>query len=164
MAPVEGDRWLGEKPRGRVESTEPGQSQKLYDFDPLVVQVECDPNDNFGVLRAEGDHTGVEVQVLREKRSVRSRAYAELLIARSVVTGEPKPTVFLGSDRIVVKKKSELGIEEIIFRHEKGSPQEPPVRSERIPRNPIPPRRDRREVVSPREEVEPEVIAVGKKL
>lgn len=77
--------------------------------------------------------------------------------------GKPAPTVFSGEDRVVIRRRREFGSEEIVLRHEKGEPQEPPFRRERVPLLPRGPRRERQEEAKPSQEPEVVVSAVGKK-
>lgn len=127
MSPVEGDKFFGGKPVGKIDSTEPGTTQRFYDLYPAVLNITCDPGDTLGSLSGEG--LGSDIKVLR-KRSDDGRAEAVTEF----------PIIFSGSECVIIETtKIEPLRESWTLRHQHGEPEQPPFRNERVPVTPTPP-------------------------
>jgi hypothetical protein len=144
---VEGDRYIGERIIGKIDSTEPGKTQRLIDFPQVVIEVSCDPADKFGTLNII--RGGRQVSITRLIKSARER-----------IEGH-EPVIFSGEEQIVATYLGNKLSEQIILRHRKGDPENPPYRRERVPLDPTNPGRSARVAREPEREPEKTLLVSG---
>lgn len=126
MSPVEGEKYLGERLVGTLDSTEHGDTQQLNDFHPSSIQINCDPRDRFGALTVVDPDS-----VVRVSRLGRKGIMPFMKTVKIVELNKDEPIVFSGGERIFVTGQNSVYPEQIVLRHQKGRPSWPPFRKER---------------------------------
>lgn len=152
IMPAEGEKYYNQTFVAKLDSTEPGTTQRLIDFTPAILVVSCDPEDNFGTLRLDGDCNLVTVRRL-------SKEYDSVDEGEEV--GNIDELVFSGDEQLVARLNSKATKQVIILRHRHGDPEEPPYRKERVPRQPEDPRDELQAAVAL--EIETPLLVAGRK-
>lgn len=155
---VEGDKFIGAKLISKIDSIEPGDTEKFSEFTPAELDVSCMENDEAGLLKASGDIVGMRLFKARKRKVL----WVEIGDPKEYQLDPAKPATFSGEELIIVFSTRSYFDEKLVFRHQKGEPEQPPRRRERIPRMPSPPFRKTAEENQTEEEPE-KIEAVAKR-
>ncbi|OGD83241.1 hypothetical protein A2165_00725 [Candidatus Curtissbacteria bacterium RBG_13_40_7] len=150
MTPVEAYRYIDDQFDCQLDSTLPNGTQMLYEFSPAAFQVSCDSTDDFGCLDVSGDTSDVEVSMTMQIKG--RKPYPTTYIQY--------PLIFKGEDMVSIMGERGGKRVEVVLKHNKGEPEQPPYLQERVPSDQTPPAGSLQAEATPDEVSSKPVLAV----